>query len=377
MKIWIVWLPNVWKSTLFNALTRNYGADAQNFPFCTIEPNVWIVNVNDERLEKIRQAVNWQKIIPATCEFTDIAGIVKWASAGEWLWNKFLANIREADAILQVVRIFENPDIIHVHGEVNPKNDIEVINAELILADIETVEKRIANDWRKAKSSKEMAFAVEIYEKVLQSLTEWKLVSNLDLTEEEREVIRDLYLLTNKEFVYACNVNEDMMNISEEELRKILWLETSSLTFQTSPLAPLQSGEGNKVVPICAKLEEDMIEMTESEKKEFLEDMWLKSTWLDDLIKTCYDSLGLMYYFTAGEKEVRAWTIHKWDTAPKAAWVIHTDFEKWFIKADVVNWKDLVEFWWWTKAREAWKVWLEWKDYVVKDGDVMLFKFNN
>lgn len=361
MKIWIVWLPNVWKSTLFNALTKNYSADAQNFPFCTIEPNVWMVNVNDERLELIRKAVSWQRIIPAVCEFTDIAWIVKWASTWEGLWNKFLANIREADAILQVVRVFENSDIIHVHNKVDPKSDIEVINAELILADLESIEKRLASDARKAKSNKEIAEAVATYEKVKNWLLEWKLVSDLELTDEEKEHIKDLYLLTNKEFVYACNVNEDMMNTSEEDLKKILWLESSK----------------NRVVAICAKLEEDMIEMTPEEKIEFLDEMWLKTTWLDDLIKASYEALWLMYYFTAWELEVRAWTIEKWDTAPKAAWVIHTDFEKWFIKADVVNWKDIVEYGWWSKAREAGKVWLEWKDYIVKDWDVILFKFNN
>lgn len=361
MKIGIVWLPNVWKSTLFNALTKNYSADAQNFPFCTIEPNVWIVNVNDERLEKIRVSVDGQKIIPATCEFTDIAGIVKWASKGEGLWNKFLANIREADAILQVVRIFENNDIIHVHWKVDPKSDIEVINAELIMADIETIWKRIISDAKKARADKNVAFAIEVYKKVELSLNEWILVSNMDLDEDELEAISDLHLLSNKEFVYACNVSEDMMDSTEEELKTILWLEWKS----------------NKVVPICAKLEADMIEMSSEEKKEFLDEMWLKSTWLDDLIKASYDALGLMYYFTAWVQEVRAWTIHKWDSAPKAAGVIHTDFEKWFIKADVVNWSDIVEYKWWSGAREAWKVALQWKDYIVKDWDVILFKFNN
>lgn len=361
MKIGIVWLPNVWKSTLFNALTKNYSADAQNFPFCTIEPNVWIVNVNDSRLEQIRESVNGQAVIPATCEFTDIAGIVKWASSWEGLGNKFLANIRESDAILQVVRIFEDDDIIHVHWEVDPKSDIEVINAELIMADIETVNKRISSDAKKARSDKNVAFAIEVYKKVEQKLNEWVLVTNMWLDEDELNSIEDLNLLTNKEFVYACNVSEDMMDISEEELKKTLWLENTS----------------NRVVPICAKLEADMVEMSDEEKKEFLDDMWLKSTWLDDLIKTSYDALGLMYYFTAWEKEVRAWTIHKWYTAPQAAWVIHTDFEKWFIKADVVNWVDIVEYKWWSWAREAWKVSLQWKDYVVKDGDVILFKFNN
>ena len=360
MKIWIVGLPNVGKSTLFNALTKNYAAEAQNFPFCTIEPNVWIVNVNDPRLEKIQKAVKAQKIIPATTEFVDIAWIVKWASKGEWLWNKFLANIREADAILQVVRVFENDDIVHVNWKVDPKNDIETINAELILADIETVEKRIIADTKKARADKKVAEKLETYKKVKSLLEEGKLVTDMNLSEEELEHIKDLHLLTNKQFVYACNVNEDMMDATEEDLRKIIWV-----------------WEKAKVVPICAKLEADMIEMTPEERKEFLTEMWLKTTGLDDLIKASYDALGLMYYFTAWEKEVRAWTIKKWWTAPKAAWVIHTDFEKWFIKADRVNWKDLVEHGWWAGAREAWKVSLEWKDYIVQDWDVLLFKFNN
>ncbi len=361
MKIGIVWLPNVGKSTLFNALTRNYSADAQNFPFCTIEPNVWIVNVNDERLEKIRSSVSWEKVIPANCEFIDIAWIVEWASKWEWLWNKFLANIREADAILQVVRIFEDDDIIHVNGKVDPKFDIEVINAELIMADIETVSKRITWDAKKARSDKAVAFAIEVYKKIEIKLNEWILVSNMELDEEEIESIYDLHLLTNKEFVYACNVAEDMMDTSEDELKTILWIEWSS----------------NRVVAICAKLEADMVEMSLDERNEFLAEMWLITTWLDNLIKTSYDALWLMYYFTAWVQEVRAWTIHKWDTAPQAAGVIHTDFEKWFIKADVVNWSDIVEHNWWSWARDNWKVSLQWKDYIMKDGDVVLFKFNN
>jgi len=284
MKIWIVWLPNVWKSTLFNALTNNYGADAQNFPFCTIEPNVGIVNVNDPRLEQIRAAVNGAKVIPANCEFIDIAGIVKGASAGEWLGNKFLANIREVNAILQVVRVFENDDIIHVHGKVDPKSD------------------------------KKEAEKVETYKKVLAGLMDSKLASSM-------EQIRDMHLLTNKEFVYACNVSEDMMSTSEADLQKLLWVT-------------------NKVTPVCAKLEADMIEMSAEEKNEFLQEMELTTTGLDDVIKASYDALGLQYYFTAGEQEVRAWTVKKWATAPQAAWVIHTE-------------------------------------YIVQDWDVMLFKFNN
>lgn len=360
MKIGIVGLPNVGKSTLFNALTKNYGADAQNFPFCTIEPNVGIVNVNDERLEKIQKAVNGAKIIPASCEFTDIAGIVKGASEGEWMGNKFLANIREANAILQVVRIFESGDITHVHGEINPKNDIEVINAELILADIETLTKRIIGESKKARADKEIASKVETLQKVLGELESWKLAIDLDLNEEEREHLHDSHLLTNKKFVYACNVSEEMMDASQDELKQIIWI----------------SNPDTRVVPICAKLEEDMIEMSPEEKKEFLDDLGLISTGLDNLIAASYDALGLQYYFTAGEQEVRAWTIKKWSSAPQAAGVIHTDFEKGFIKADVVNARDIIEYTGWAWAKEAWKVRLEGKEYIVQDGDVMLFKFS-
>lgn len=360
MKIGIVWLPNVGKSTLFNALTKNYAADAQNFPFCTIEPNVGLVNVNDERLEKIRVAVNGAKVIPASCEFTDIAGIVKGASEGEWMGNKFLANIREADAILQVVRIFEDGNITHVHGKVDPKNDIEVINAELILADLESVQKRIASDAKKARADKDIAEKLKTLEIAQEGLERGELVSGMVWTDEQKLHLRDSHLLTNKQFVYACNVSEDMMDADESELKKIIWVENENI----------------RVVPICAKLESDMIEMSDEEKKEFLDDLGLISTGLDNLIKASYDALGLQYYFTAGEQEVRAWTVKKWASAPQAAGVIHTDFEKGFIKADVVNWKDIVENGGWSKAREAGKVRLEWKEYMVQDGDVMLFKFS-
>ena len=360
MKIGIVWLPNVWKSTLFNALTKNYSADAQNFPFCTIEPNVWIVTVNDPRLEKLRSTIDWEKVVPANCEFIDIAGIVEWASKWEWLGNKFLANIREADAILQVVRIFEDGDIIHVNWKIDPKFDIEVINAELIMADLETISKRIISDAKKARSDKDLAAAIEVYKKVEIELNKWILVTDMWLDEDEISSLYNLHLLTNKTFVYACNVSEDMMSATDDELRAIIWVWYNQ-----------------KVVPICAKLESDMIEMTSEEKEEFLNEMELKSTWLDDLIKASYDALGLMYYFTAWVQEVRAWTIHKGDSAPQAAGVIHTDFEKGFIKADVVNWADIVEFWWWSWARENWKVSLQGKDYIMNDWDVVLFKFNN
>lgn len=361
MKIGIVWLPNVGKSTLFNALTKNYGADAQNFPFCTIEPNIGLVNVYDERLEKIREAVNGAKVIPASCEFTDIAGIVKWASEGEWMGNKFLANIREADAILQVVRIFKSSDITHVHGEVNPKNDIEIINMELIIADIETLTKRIQSDAKKARSDKDIAEKLVTLEKALEWLETGQLVAWMDWKEEEVLHLRDSHLLTNKKFVYACNVSEEMMDATQDELKAIIGISDSE----------------TQVVPISAKLEEDMLEMSLEEKKEFLDDMGLVSTGLDNLIKASYDALGLQYYFTAWEQEVRAWTVKKWASAPEAAWVIHTDFEKWFIKADVVAAEDIIEHKGWSWAKEAWKVRLEWKQYIVQDGDVMLFKFNN
>lgn len=362
MKVWIVWLPNVWKSTLFNALTKSYSADAQNFPFCTIDPNVWIVNVNDSRLKEISKTSKSEKIIPATCEFIDIAGIVKWASTGEWLWNKFLANIREADAILQVVRVFENSDIIHVHGNVNPKFDIEIINSELILADIETLQKRIENNVKKMRSwDKDAAEAQGVFERVMQNLTAWNLAISTPLNEDESYFLHDVHLLTYKQFVYAANVDESMMDTSEEKLREILWVSDTNIP----------------IVPICAKLEAEMVWMDETERVAFLDEMWLISTGLDNLIKKSYDSLGLQYYFTSWEKETRAWTIKKWFSAPQAAGVIHTDFEKWFIKAETVNWKDFIDLWGWSWAKTQWKVKLEGKEYIVQDGDIMLFKFAN
>lgn len=360
MKVWIVWLPNVWKSTLFNALTRSFSADSANFPFCTIEPNIWIVNVNDDRLEILKDAVNWQKTIPTTCEFIDIAGIVKWASKWEWLWNKFLANIREATAILQVVRVFEDSEINHVDWKVDPKTDVETINSELILADLETLESKMKSIEKKSKMDKKLAELYGIYQKLKDNLEAWNLAINTELTKEEKLEIKHLNLLTNKVFIYAANSSEDQIENDDDFFRTKLWLEETDAT----------------IIPICAKLEAEMIDFSQEERQEFLADMWIKSTWMDELIKRAYESLWLEYYFTAWEKEVRAWTIKKWSTAPVAAWAIHTDFERWFIKADVVNWKDLVESKWRTKARESWKVKLQGKDYIVQDWDVILFKFN-
>lgn len=360
MKIWIVWLPNVWKSTLFNALTQSYSADAQNFPFCTIEPNTWIVNVNDDRLEELRVAVDWSKIIPATTEFIDIAGLVKWASTWEWLWNKFLANIRETNAILQVVRGFEDKDIHHVDWNIDPKRDIETINTELIIADLELLAKKQHEYTKKARSNdKDSIILLEIVNNLITHLESWNLAITLGLDEEELELTTQFNLLTNKPFIYAVNLSEDDVLKTESDLRELIWVTDEKIA----------------VVWISAKLELDMMDLDEEDKKEFLEEFGIKENPVDKLIKTAYDNLGLQYYFTAWVQEVRAWTIKKWDLAPVAAWVIHTDFQKKFIKADVVNWKDLVDHKWWSKAREEGCVKMQWKEYVVQDWDVILFKF--
>lgn len=360
MKVWIVWLPNVGKSTLFNALTKTYAAEAANFPFCTIEPNVGIVNVNDPRLEMLQKTVNWQRIIPANVEFVDIAGIVEGASRGEWLGNKFLANIREASAILQVVRAFDDSNVHHVSGSVNPKRDMEIINAELILADLETLERKSGENEKKVRAHDKEAIARQpIYERLTKHMNEWNLAITLDLTVEERALIADLYLLSNKPFIYAVNVAEDRIGISQEELRKLIGI--------SDPKIP--------VLPVCAKLESDMMELSAEERTEFLREYGVEHSPMDDVIKTCYDLLGLQYYFTAGEIEVHAWTIKKGWTAPEAAGVIHTDFQKKFIKAETANWKDLVDLGGWAGARSAGKVRMEGKEYVVQDGDVMVFKF--
>ena len=360
MQVWIVGLPNVGKSTLFNALTRSYAAEAANFPFCTIEPNTGIVNVNDERLEKIRVVVNGAKIIPATVEFVDIAGLVEWASKWEWLGNKFLAHIRNVDAILQVVRAFDDSNVHHVSGSVDPKRDIEIINLELILADLETLDKRIGENMKKVRAGeKEAKSREEIYTRLKSHLEEGKITSRMDMTDEEKSSIEDLHLLTNKPFIYAVNVTEDCVNTPESELRALTGITDSKIP----------------VLPVSAKIEMDMLEFSDEEKSMFLADMGIDFNPMDSIIRKCYDLLGLQYYFTAWEIEVRAWTIHQGWTAPEAAGVIHTDFQKKFIKAETVNWRDLVEYGGWNGAREKGKVRMEGKEYIVADGDVMLFKF--
>ncbi len=304
MKIGIVGLPNVGKSTLFNALTNSYAAEAANFPFCTIEPNVGIVNVNDDRLEKLRAAVNGAKTVPANVEFVDIAGIVEGASKGEGLGNKFLSHIRQVDAILQVVRDFTDSNVHHVSGSVNPKRDIEVINAELILADLETVDRRIGDLQKKARGGdKESAARLAVLEKVKPHLEAGNLAVTMDLEDDERELLKDSFLLTNKPFVYAVNVAEDRLTVPESELRAITGVTDASIP----------------VLAVSAKIEMDMMGFSVEERKEFLEALGVSENPTDIVIKTCYDLLGLQYYFTAGEIEVRAWTIKKGWKAPQAA----------------------------------------------------------
>ncbi len=362
LKIGIVGLPNVGKSTLFNIMTKSRGAEAANYPFCTIEPNVGIVEINDGRLEKLRSAVNGQVIMPAVVEFVDIAGIVKGAADGEGLGNKFLANIRECDAILQVVRLFEDGNVIHVEDSVHASRDIEIINAELILADIETLSKTISGAEKKSKAGDKDAIKLAAaLHKVNTPLLEGRLANSVELTEDEEALLRPLHLLTKKPFIYAANVSEEQLSsLSLEAIKKEMNLDDSYA-----------------VLPVSAKLEEELTDLTDEEKELFLADLGVTNSGLDRMIKVAFDTLGLMYYFTAGEKEVRAWTIGKGWTAPQAAGVIHTDFEKGFIKADVSGWEDIVNHNGWQGARENGKVRMEGKTYVVQDGDVMLFKFSN
>ena len=361
MNLGIVWLPNVGKSTLFNALTKSYAAEAANFPFCTIEPNTGIVNVQDERLNALAKTINSEKVVPAAVEFVDIAGIVRGASTGEGLWNKFLANIREVDAILQVVRVFEDWDVHHVDGSVDPKRDIEIINAELIIADLDTLIKRKDGDVaKKARSGdKDAIKLLAIYEKIAEALNQGKLAIQVELEDDEKALAKDLHLLTMKPFIYAANLHESDLKMDEKTLREKIGMTDMSIP----------------VVPICAKIEMEMMEFGPEDRAMFLADMGLDKNPVDELIKTCFDTLGLQYYFTVGEVEARAWTIHKWDRAPQAAGKIHSDFENKFIKAETANWKDIVDHGGWAGAREKGLVRMEGKDYVMQDGDTVVFKF--
>lgn len=359
-KCGIVGLPNVGKSTLFNALTKA-GIQAENYPFCTIEPNVGMVAVPDPRLDKLAAIVKPERVIPATMEFVDIAGLVAGASKGEGLGNKFLANIRETDAIAQVVRCFSDDNVIHVAGKVDPINDIEVINTELMLADLESVEKGIQRVAKLTKSGdKEAKAKLAAFEKVRDGLADGKLVRTLGLTDEEQAHIYDLHLLTIKPTMYIANVAED--------------------GFSNNPhLAAVQTladGEGSEVVAVCAAIESELVELEADEAQTFLDELGLDEPGLNRVIRAGYKLLGLQTYFTAGVKEVRAWTIPIGATAPQAAGVIHTDFEKGFIRAEVTAYDDFVHYNGEQGAKEAGKLRLEGKEYIVKDGDVMHFRFN-
>ena len=359
-KCGIVGLPNVGKSTLFNALTKA-GIQAENYPFCTIEPNVGIVPMPDPRLDALADIVNPERIVPTTMEFVDIAGLVAGASKGEGLGNKFLANIRETDAIAHIVRCFENEDIVHVSGKVDPVGDIEVINTELCLADLESVEKAHLKSIKNSKSGNKEALARKaLLEKILQQLEQGELVRSLNLSDDEKLEIRDLQLLTLKPTVYIANVAEDGFTDNPYLQQVIDYAQT----------------EGSGVVSVCASIEAELVELEEAERQEFLAELGLDEPGLNRVIRAGYKLLNLQTYFTAGVKEVRAWTVAVGATAPQAAAVIHTDFERGFIRAEVISYNDFIEFNGEAGAKEKGKLRIEGKDYIVQDGDVLHFRFN-
>ncbi|HGF0801572.1 TPA: redox-regulated ATPase YchF [Legionella pneumophila] len=359
-KCGIVGLPNVGKSTLFNALTKA-GIEAANYPFCTIEPNVGIVTVPDSRLDNLSNIVKPQQVVHATMQFVDIAGLVKGASSGEGLGNQFLANIRETDAIAHVVRCFDNSDVVHVEGRVDPLSDIEVINTELALADMETLEKSLLKVGKNSKSgNKEAIFELKTLEKIKAHLDAGYPVRTLELTPEEEQVSKRLFLLTAKPVLYIANVDDN-------------GYENNPLLDKVQALA---SQENASIVALCAATEAELVELDEEDRQEFMVDLGLSEPGLNKVIRAGYELLGLQTYFTAGVKEVRAWTIRKGATAPQAAGVIHTDFEKGFIRAEVISYEDFIRFGGEQGAKEAGKLRLEGKEYIVCDGDVMHFRFN-
>lgn len=363
MKLGIVGLPNVGKSTLFNAIT-NAGAQSANYAFCTIEPNVGVVAVPDERLDKLTEMYSPDKTTHATIEFVDIAGLVKGASKGEGLGNKFLSHIREVDAIIHVVRCFDNDDIIHVEGSVDPARDIETINLELILSDIEMVERRIDRSSKAMKGDKSLAGEVEFLKRLKAHLEEGLSARSLECDEDEKAIMDSVALLSSKPVIYACNMSEeDFMNNIENNVR-----------FNT--VRKIAAEEGSEVLPICAELEAQIAPLEKEEKELFLSELGLEKSGLDRLIKSSYHLLGLISYLTAGKPEVRAWTITKGTKAPQAAGKIHSDFERGFIRAEVIAYDDLMECGSMAAAKEKGLVRSEGKEYVMKDGDIVLFRFN-
>ena len=362
MKLGIVGLPNVGKSTMFNSITKA-GAECANYPFCTIEPNVGVVPVPDERLDKLTEMYHPQKTTHAVIEFVDIAGLVKGASKGEGLGNKFLSHIRETDAICEVVRCFDDSNVVHVDGSVDPIRDIETINLELIFADIETVNKRLDKAKKNVKADKKYQEEIDVLEKIKESLENGISARAIDFNEDEKIFVKDMFLLTTKPILYIANISEDQIeNMENDEM--------------VQKVKKYASKEKAEVIPLCVKIEEELSGLDDTDKKEMLEALGLEESGLDKVIKKSYDLLGLMSFLTAGEPEVRAWTIKKGTKAPQAAGKIHSDIERGFIKAEVISYDDLISSGSMVLAKEKGLVRSEGKEYIMQDGDIVLFKFN-